>query len=167
MDESEIKNVINKMVKKYKNGGMIDCLRNGGSYGECKKCEQQKVVKNQNPAEPLGSKTDGMGLPVQLPERGDDLKYTNIISNGLTGKAATWIPKNGRKQITRFIMADNNPDVPGYANDIQMEIDRDPRTGALQDTLLRNKILPGVWLPGLPIRLRSDADIVRNAKKRK
>lgn len=53
MDESEIKNVINKMVKKHKNGGMIDCLRNGGSYGECKKCAQQKVVKNQQPAGPM------------------------------------------------------------------------------------------------------------------
>lgn len=63
-------------------------------------------------------------------------------------------------------MADNNSDVPGYANDIKMEISRDPRTGELRDTLLRSKILPGIYGIGFPIKYRSDASVVRNAKKK-
>ena len=35
MDESEIKNIVNKMTKKFKNGGLIDCLRAGGSLKTC------------------------------------------------------------------------------------------------------------------------------------
>lgn len=38
MKESEIKKVVNKMTKKFKNGGLIDCLRGGGKYAECKAC---------------------------------------------------------------------------------------------------------------------------------
>lgn len=156
MNEQEINKIVDKMTKKFKNGGplpkakfenggIMKCLKGGKTYSECMKCGGKPIVKNQEPAGPLGSSTDGMGLNIQLPNRERDLKYTNIISRGKTGKAATWIPRNGRKQITRFLMADNNPDVPGYANDIQMEIPRDPRTGELgRDTVLRNKILPGL-----------------------
>jgi len=47
MKESEIKNVVNKMTKKFKNGGLIDCLRNGGKYAECKACGG-RVEKGQD-----------------------------------------------------------------------------------------------------------------------
>lgn len=47
MKESEIKNVVNKMTKKFKNGGLIDCLRNGGKYTECKACGG-RVEKGQD-----------------------------------------------------------------------------------------------------------------------
>ena len=54
MNESEIKNVVDKMTKKFQNGGLIDCLRAGGSIKECKKCGgKTPVVKNQNPADKL------------------------------------------------------------------------------------------------------------------
>ena len=36
MNESEINKLINSMTKKFKNGGFIDCLRNGGSIHQCK-----------------------------------------------------------------------------------------------------------------------------------
>ena len=64
-------------------------------------------------------------------------------------------------------MADNNPDVPGFANDIRLNIERDPQTGELGDSTIVNKIAPGTWLPfGLPIKYSADAEIVRNAKRR-
>ena len=36
MNESEIKNVVDKMMKKFQKGGFIDCLREGGSIDKCK-----------------------------------------------------------------------------------------------------------------------------------
>ena len=50
MNESEIKNVVSKMTKKFEkggllpkakfeNGGIIKCLKGGKTYAECKKCE--------------------------------------------------------------------------------------------------------------------------------
>ena len=46
MNESEINKLINSMTKKFKNGGMIDCLRKGGkTYSECKKCGGNLVRK--------------------------------------------------------------------------------------------------------------------------
>lgn len=66
----------------------MDCLRAGGSIEKCK-CGCNKIVKNQEPSDKLGRQVDGMGLSVQLPNKTRDLKYSNIISNGVTGKAAT------------------------------------------------------------------------------
>ena len=46
MTESNINKLINSMTKKFKNGGMIDCLRSGGkTYAECKKCGGNLVRK--------------------------------------------------------------------------------------------------------------------------
>lgn len=36
MKESEINKLIKDMVKKFNNGGFIDCLRNGGTVSKCK-----------------------------------------------------------------------------------------------------------------------------------
>ena len=36
MNESEINKLIEDMVKKFNNGGFIDCLRNGGTVSKCK-----------------------------------------------------------------------------------------------------------------------------------
>lgn len=36
MNESEISKLIKDMVKKFSNGGFIDCLRNGGTVSKCK-----------------------------------------------------------------------------------------------------------------------------------
>lgn len=36
MNESEINKLIKDMVKKFSNGGFIDCLRNGGTVSKCK-----------------------------------------------------------------------------------------------------------------------------------
>lgn len=118
--------------------------------------------------EVAGGKVDGMGLPIQTPKRRKDIVWTNIISNGNTGKAATWITPNGRNQRTEYLMGDNNPDVPGFANDIRVDVKRDPQTGELrQDSVVVNKIAPGIWLPfGLPIKYSADAETVRNAKRR-
>lgn len=60
--------------------------RNGGSV-EKYKCGD-KITKHQQTSI-IGKQVDGMGLPVQLPNKTKDLKYSNIISNGVTGKAAT------------------------------------------------------------------------------
>ena len=47
MNESEINKLINSMTKKFKNGGFIDCLRNGGSVSKCK-CGCDKIAKVQD-----------------------------------------------------------------------------------------------------------------------
>ena len=47
MNESEINKLINSMTKKFKNGGFIDCLRNGGSVSKCK-CGCDKIAKAGN-----------------------------------------------------------------------------------------------------------------------
>ena len=48
MNESEINKLINSMTKKFKNGGMIDCLRKGGkTYAECKRCGGRMPIKAQ------------------------------------------------------------------------------------------------------------------------
>jgi hypothetical protein len=44
MNESEINKLINSMTKKFKNGGFIDCLRNGDSISKCK-CGCSKIEK--------------------------------------------------------------------------------------------------------------------------
>lgn len=38
MNEQEINKIVDKMTKKFKNGGLIDCLRNGGEFSKCMKC---------------------------------------------------------------------------------------------------------------------------------
>ena len=47
MNESEINKLINSMTKKFKNGGFINCLRNGGSISKCK-CGCDKIAKAQD-----------------------------------------------------------------------------------------------------------------------
>lgn len=61
MNESEINKLINSMTKKFKNGGMIDCLRKGGSIKDC-----------------------GCGSKIEKAQRGNpDLgKYHLQLSNG-------------------------------------------------------------------------------------
>ena len=44
MNESEINKLINSMTNKFKNGGFIDCLRDGGSIEKCK-CGCDKIAK--------------------------------------------------------------------------------------------------------------------------
>lgn len=46
MNEQEINKIVDKMTKKFKNGGFIDCLRSGGkTYTECKKCGGNLIRK--------------------------------------------------------------------------------------------------------------------------
>lgn len=52
MNESEINKLINSMTNKFKNGGMIDCLRAGNKLSECRKCGgKMSVAKAQNGTE--------------------------------------------------------------------------------------------------------------------
>lgn len=44
MNESEINKLINSMTKKFKKGGLIDCLREGRKLSECKKCAPAEAV---------------------------------------------------------------------------------------------------------------------------
>ncbi len=48
MNESEINKLVKSMTKKFKNGGMIDCLRAGGNLTECKKCGGKAPIKAQD-----------------------------------------------------------------------------------------------------------------------
>lgn len=93
MNESEIKNVVNKMTKKFKNGGMIDCLRKGGSIKDCG-CGS-KVVKDQEPAGPLrarGTRPSSAGIFAPDIEVRDGLWFKNNgaeVRNQFTGNDLT------------------------------------------------------------------------------
>lgn len=64
MNESELKEIVNKMTKKYKTGGILDCLAKGGSLPECG-CGAKMVKKGQDGLEDLDTKktrrTDAAG----------------------------------------------------------------------------------------------------------
>lgn len=53
MNEQEINKIVDKMTKKFKNGGMIDCLRNGDSVKDCG-CGAKMVKKGA-----VGMETEG------------------------------------------------------------------------------------------------------------
>ena len=96
-------------------------------------------------------------LKTQTPTKRKELKWANIVDNfGRTGKAAKYISQDGKSEVTEFLMSDNNPDVPGYANDVRLKVKRNPQTGEISknplDSLTSSKILPGIWLPGIPTK---------------
>lgn len=68
MNESEINKLINSMTKKFKNGGFIECLRNGNKIADCK-CGDKIGVKK-------ALKGSVMDENPQLP------KYAKIIEGG-------------------------------------------------------------------------------------
>ena len=110
-------------------------------------------------------------LKTQTPINRRELKWANIVDSfGRTGKAAKYISPDGRSEITEFLMSDNNSDVPGYANDIRLKVKRNPQTGEISknplDSLTSTKILPGIWLPGIPTKLQGDAPLVRGGFRR-
>ena len=110
-------------------------------------------------------------LKTQTPAKRKELKWANIVDNfGRTGKAAKYISRDGKSEITEFLMSDNSLDVPGYANDVRLKVKRNPQTGEISknplDSLTSTKILPGIWLPGIPTKLQGDAPLVRGGFRR-
>ena len=110
-------------------------------------------------------------LKTQTPTKRKELKWANIVDNfGRTGKAAKYISRDGKSEVTEFLMSDNNPDVPGYANDVRLKVKRNPQTGEISknplDSLTSSKILPGIWLPGIPTKWQGDAPLVRGGFRR-
>lgn len=89
MNEQEINKIVDKMTKKFKNGGLIDCLRNGGSISKCKCGCNAKPIKAEDG-------TGKNGLQVQTPKSRRDLKFENIRSSIGNGKAARYVTPNGR-----------------------------------------------------------------------
>ena len=88
-------------------------------------------------------------LKPQTPANRKELKWANIIDSfGRTGKAAKYISPDGKSEITEFLMSDDNPDVPGYTNDVRLKVKRNPQTGEISreplDSLTSTKILPGI-----------------------
>ena len=110
-------------------------------------------------------------LKTQTPTKRKELKWANIVDNfGRTGKAAKYISRDGKSEVTEFLMSDNNLDVPGYANDVRLKVKRNPQTGEISknplDSLTSSKILPGIWLPGIPTKWQGDAPLVRGGFRR-
>lgn len=73
MNESEINKLINSMTKKFKNGGMIDCLRKGGSIKDCG-CGS-KINKAADGSR-LSKKMEPWVSNYQLPDK--DMRITEI-----------------------------------------------------------------------------------------
>lgn len=77
MNESEINKLINSMTKKFKNGGFIECLRNGNKIADCK-CGD-KIAKAQPGSKLLNNTNAYIGT---YPE--------------FDASDSTWIQKDGR-----------------------------------------------------------------------
>lgn len=128
------KKVIPQMIQAFQESQKAGMFAKGGKLGQ------------------LLNKYQGGGsasLKPQTPTNRKELKWANIIDSfGRTGKAAKYISSDGKSEITEFLMSDNNPDVPGYANDVKLKVKRNPQTGEISreplDSLTSTKILPGI-----------------------
>lgn len=136
------KKVIPQMIQAFQESQKTGMFAKGGKLGQ------------------LLNKYQGGGsasLKPQTPANRKELKWANIIDSfGRTGKAAKYISPDGKSEITEFLMSDDNPDAPGYANDVRLKVKRNPQTGEISraplDSLTSTKILPGIWLPGIPTK---------------
>ena len=150
------KKVIPQMIQAFQESQKAGVFAKGGKLGQ------------------LLNKYQGGGsasLKPQTPSNRKELKWANIIDSfGRTGKAAKYISPDGKSEITEFLMSDNNPDAPGYANDVRLKVRRNPQTGEISraplDSLTSTKILPGIWLPGIPAKWQGDAPLVRGGFRR-
>ena len=150
------KKVIPQMIQAFQESQKAGVFAKGGKLGQ------------------LLNKYQGGGsasLKPQTPSNRKELKWANIIDSfGRTGKAAKYISPDGKSEITEFLMSDNNPDAPGYANDVRLKVRRNPQTGEISraplDSLTSTKILPGIWLPGIPTKWQGDAPLVRGGFRR-
>ena len=139
--------IVSTMFQAFQESQKTGMFAKGGKLG-------QLLNKYQN-----GGSTS---LKTQTPTKRKELKWANIVDNfGRTGKAAKYISRDGKSEITEFLMSDNNLDVPGYANDVRLKVKRNPQTGEISknplDSLTSSKILPGIWLPGIPTKWQGDA----------
>ena len=150
------KKVIPQMIQAFQESQKAGVFAKGGKLG-------QLLNKYQG-----GGSTS---LKPQTPANRKELKWANIIDSfGRTGKAAKYISPDGKSEITEFLMSDGNPDAPGYANDVRLKVRRNPQTGEISraplDSLTSTKILPGIWLPGIPTKWQGDAPLVRGGFRR-
>ena len=148
--------IVSTMFQAFQESQKTGMFAKGGKLG-------QLLNKYQN-----GGSTS---LKTQTPTKRKELKWANIVDNfGRTGKAAKYISRDGKSEITEFLMSDNNLDVPGYANDVRLKVKRNPQSGEISknplDSLTSTKILPGIWLPGIPTKLQGDAPLVRGGFRR-
>ena len=148
--------IVSTMFQAFQESQKTGMFAKGGKLG-------QLLNKYQN-----GGSTS---LKTQTPAKRKELKWANIVDNfGRTGKAAKYISRDGKSEVTEFLMSDNNPDVPGYANDVRLKVKRNPQTGEISknplDSLTSSKILPGIWLPGIPTKWQGDAPLVRGGFRR-
>lgn len=79
MNEQEINKIVDKMTKKFKNGGMIDCLRRGGSIKDCG-CGS-KIKKSQRGGVTGGNWRD-YHMIINAP--GDTLRFKQYYSGPTT-----------------------------------------------------------------------------------
>ena len=148
--------IVSTMFQAFQKSQKTGMFAKGGKLG-------QLLNKYQNGG--------SVSLKTQTPAKRKELKWANIVDNfGRTGKAAKYISRDGKSEITEFLMSDNNLDVPGYANDVRLKVKRNPQTGEISknplDSLTSTKILPGVWLFGIPTKLQGDAPLVRGGFRR-
>ena len=80
MNESEINKLINSMTKKFKNGGIIDCLRKGGSIKDCG-CGS-KINKDQEGGIVKGGNWRDYHTVINAP--GDTLRFKQYYSGPTT-----------------------------------------------------------------------------------
>ena len=155
MNESEINKLINSMTNKFKNGGFIDCLRNGGSIEKCK-CGCDKIAKAED-----GTNKDG--LQVQTPKSKEELVWETIKSSFGRGKAAKYITKDGKWQKTEYDYPEAT--IFGNGNDHTLWVRRDPQTGEVSTNPADSLVSVGNFPIRIPIKRSMDAPAIRTATK--
>lgn len=155
-DDETLKQLVKqyKGMELFKKGGKLDyllCLKKGGSMD----CGCGKKIEKAQP----GSASIGEnGLMTQTPKSKKDLEYQDVRTSAGDGKAAQYITRNGRWQITDFDMP--SATILGNGNAFKMAVKRNPQTGALGDTLI---IPRSVRIP-IPIDWTQFGNVARSAQ---
>ena len=112
MNESEIKNVVDKMMKKFEkggslpkakfeDGGIMKCLKGGKTYAECKKCNKEVSVQKAGFGDILG-KLFGTEEPTRTP--GTRPSSAGMFQPDYVKRDdALWFDNNGARVRNHFV----------------------------------------------------------------
>lgn len=178
MNESEINKVVDKMKQKFKNGGVIDCLRNGGSIKDCG-CGG-RVEKNQGGGV-TGGNWDDYHTIINAP--GDTLRFKQYFSGPTTmqthpegGVTYTKSTRDGishmygggyKPNLLERIFLGMKPVDEGTEQNWQQLIENHRNDPAVKDKTQKKQTGGKVekFLPNPPSKKKNSSDLLKNKKK--
>ena len=147
MNESEINKIVNKMINKFRTGGVIDCLRNGGrTYAECKKCGGRMPIKALNGAAAPATYWDRIAQQNGFESAADVAEWQKAVGLTADGKFG--------KQSAAKLAEIKQSTIPGTYNPLLPG-------GGLQD-IDYNSNIPEPLEPGWTTRPEPEPAPVRN-----